>query len=95
MLILTEEIKTLIELRSQGIFPCASLKKMLKQHLENLDEQIEEMVRFRQELAERYEQVELFLSQIPPIEVANPDSGKICVLFNQDTEETDIEYCGS
>lgn len=51
------EIGQLIAIRAEGIPPCADLKKMLEQHLDELDQHIQEMVNLRQQLANRYQRI--------------------------------------
>ncbi len=78
-----EEIKTLIELRTKGILPCASLERMLKQHLDDLDQHIAEMIALRQELASRHQQIKSVLSNNHKINQKS-SSGKICSFIEQD-----------
>ncbi|MBF1989846.1 heavy metal-responsive transcriptional regulator [Fischerella thermalis] len=75
------EIKQLIDIRASGIIPCADLKVMVKQHLHDLERQIQEMQAFRQELAAWDEQIEALLpdSSTPPTEAIC--NGKICGLI--------------
>ena len=58
-----DEIKKLIDISAQGIPPCASLKAMVKQHLDELEYRIEEMVKFRHELANRYSKIEVLVEE--------------------------------
>ncbi len=76
-----DEIKQLIAIRIKGKPPCASLKAMVKQHLDDLDRQIEEMMSLRQELANRYEEISKLLpdGSTPPTEEIS--QGKICRLI--------------
>ena len=76
-----DEIKQLIAIRTQGTPPCASLKTMVKQHLDDLDRQIEEMISLRRELASRYEEIDRSLpnTSTPPTEEIC--RGKICGLI--------------
>ena len=78
-----EEIKTLIELRTKGILPCASLERMLTQHLDDLDQHIAEMIALRQELASRHQQIKSALSNTHKINQKS-SSGKICSFIEQD-----------
>lgn len=78
------EIKRLIEIRTEGTAPCADLKAMVKQHLDELDQHIQEMLALRQELAQRYEQIESFLSNPSDVSFKDSCSGKICQLIEQD-----------
>ena len=76
-----DEIKQLITIRTEGTPPCASLKTMVKQHLNDLDRKIEEMVSLRRELASRYEEIDKSLpdASTPPTEEIC--RGKICGLI--------------
>lgn len=76
-----DEIKQLITIRTEGTPPCASLKTMVKQHLNDLDCKIEEMVSLRRELASRYEEIDKSLpdASTPPTEEIC--RGKICGLI--------------
>ncbi|PSO70539.1 MAG: heavy metal-responsive transcriptional regulator [Cyanobacteria bacterium SW_10_48_33] len=80
-----DEIKQLIEVRTEGIPPCTSLQKMVKQHIHDLDQHIQEMLTFRQELARRYEQIDASLSDSKPTEESC--NGKICGLIEKDSED--------
>ena len=76
-----DEIKQLIAIRTERKPPCASLKKMVEQHLNNLDCQITEMMSLRQELASRYKDISKLLpndSTMPTEEICQ---GKICGLI--------------
>lgn len=53
-----EEIKTLIDIGGQGSMPCEEVKRLLKTRLQELDSRIQNMVVFRQELAQRYQEFE-------------------------------------
>jgi len=76
-----DEIKKLIDISASGIPPCASLKVMVKQHLDELDHRIQEMMAFRQALVTQYDQIEAFV----PDSVALPKhtlfNGRICGLI--------------
>lgn len=76
-----DEIKQLITIRTEGTPPCASLKTMVKQHLNDLDRKIEEMVSLRRELASRYEEIDKSFpdASTPPTEEIC--RGKICGLI--------------
>lgn len=74
-----DEIKKLIDISAEGVAPCASLKAMVKQHIDQLDHHIQEMMAWRQVLAGKYEQIEALL----PDSTAIPNHG----LFND-------EVCG-
>lgn len=81
------EIKRLIDLRQDGVPPCADLKTMLKQHLAELDQRIQDMLSLRQELTHRYECIEAAL----PASYEMPDegicNGRICGFIEQDIGE--------
>jgi DNA-binding transcriptional MerR regulator len=74
------EIKKLINIRTEGNPPCASLKVMVKQHLDELDQHIQEMIAFRKELASRYEKINTLLDSSAELAEA-PDSSRICGLI--------------
>lgn len=79
-----DQIKRLIDLRQDGVPPCADLKTMVKQHLAELDQHIQDMLSLRQELAHRYEHIEAALpdsSELPDEAICN---GKICGFIEQD-----------
>lgn len=79
------EIKTLIEIRVEGTPPCADLREMVKQHLDDLDRQIRDMLAFRKELMARYQQIEAVLSDSSaPLSEVTRDS-QICGLIEQDS----------
>ena len=76
-----DEIKQLITIRTQGTPPCASLKTMVEQHLDDLDRQIAEMISLRRELADRYEEIERSLSDASTSTTEEICRGKICGLI--------------
>ena len=76
-----DEIKQLITIRTQGTPPCASLKTMVEQHLDDLDRQIVEMISLRRELADRYEEIERSLSDASTSATEEICRGKICGLI--------------
>jgi DNA-binding transcriptional MerR regulator len=78
-----DEIKRLIEIRVGGVPPCASLKAMVKKHLDELDCHIQEMLQFRQELANRYEQIDTLLSDSPAAHSEANFNGRICGLIER------------
>lgn len=49
-----DEIKKLIDISAEGIPSCRSPKVMVKQHFDDLNRRIQQMIAFRQELASRY-----------------------------------------
>lgn len=76
-----DEIKQLIAIRTQGTPPCASLKTMVKQRLDDLNRQIEEMISLRQELASRYEEIDKSLPDVSTSPTEEICQGKICGLI--------------
>ena len=76
-----DEIKQLIAIRTKGTPPCASLKIMVKQHLDDLDCKIEEMMSLRRELASRYEEIDRLLSDSSTPTSEEIFRGKICGLI--------------
>jgi DNA-binding transcriptional MerR regulator len=76
-----DEIKQLIAIRTEGTPPCASLKTMVKQHLDDLDCQIEEMMSLRRELASRYEEIDQSLPDVSTLPTEEICQGKICGLI--------------
>ena len=76
-----DEIKQLITIRNQGTPPCASLKTMVEQHLDDLNRQITEMISLRRELADRYEEIEPSLSDASTSATKEICRGKICELI--------------
>ncbi|MCF6092799.1 MerR family transcriptional regulator [Microaerobacter geothermalis] len=67
-----EEIKEIIQLSDLGIEPCENLKGMVKKHLDELNQRIQEMIAFRDDLARRYEKLDM-LDSCP-----EAHAGKIC-----------------
>lgn len=82
-----DEIKKLIDISAQGIPPCASLKAMVKKHLDELDCHIQEMLAFRHELANRYEQIGALLSDSPATNTEASFNGRICGLIEREKED--------
>jgi DNA-binding transcriptional MerR regulator len=76
-----DEIKQLIAIRTEGTPPCASLKTMVKQHLDDLNRQIEEIMSLRQELASRYEEISKLLPNVSTLPTEEICQGKICGLI--------------
>ncbi|MBE9171527.1 MerR family DNA-binding protein [Pleurocapsales cyanobacterium LEGE 06147] len=87
-----EEIATLIEIRSEGIPPCANLKAMVKKHLDNLEQRIKEMLTFHQELSHRYEKIETALSDSSNIAIEELCQDKICGLIERDDKNETENY---
>ncbi len=81
-----DEIKKLIDISAQGNPPCASLKAMVKQHLDDLNCCIQEMVAFHQELASRYEQIDARIPDSSMVLPEAPCDSKICWLIEQENE---------
>lgn len=79
-----DEIKRLIEIRTEGVAPCADLETMVKQHLNKLDQHIQEMLALRQELAQRYERIESFLSNPSAASIEDSCNSRICQLIERD-----------
>lgn len=79
-----DEIKKLIDIRAEGIPPCASLKVMVKQHLDDLNRSIQEMIAFREELASRYEQIDALLPDSSTAPTKAIYDGKICGLIERE-----------
>ncbi len=76
-----DEIKKLLDIRAKGVLPCASLKTMVKQHLDELDQRIQEMVAFRQALANRFERIEALLPNSTVLPDKAAFNGRICGLI--------------
>lgn len=53
-----EEIKTLVDISGKRGMPCEEVKKLVKMHLQELDGRIQNMIAFRDELADRYRRIE-------------------------------------
>ncbi|MBI2830377.1 MAG: heavy metal-responsive transcriptional regulator [Chloroflexi bacterium] len=53
-----DEIKQLVDIRAGGTMPCEEVRRLIKTHLEELDIRVQKMIAFRDELAERYQQLE-------------------------------------
>ena len=81
-----DEIKQLIKIRVEGVPPCASLKAMVKKHLDELDYHIQEMLAFRQELANRYEQIDTLLSDSFAAHTEVNFNGRICGLIGREND---------
>lgn len=70
-----DEIKELIAIRAEGNPPCKHLKQLVQHHIDDLDRRIREMTAFRDELARRYER----------IQVPGPCDGRICRFIEQES----------
>lgn len=79
-----EEIVTLIKIRAEGVSPCANLKAMVKKHLDDLEQRIQEMLAFHQELSHRYEQIKTALSDSSAVATEKLCQDKICGLIERD-----------
>ena len=85
-----EEIKQILELSTKNIAPCKQVKTMLKQHLDDVDRRIQEMLEFRQELTNRYMQLDDLLSDSSTAPDPAVHNGKICSFIERFIEqETD------
>lgn len=82
-----DEIKKLIDISAKGVPPCVSLKLMVKQHFDDLDRRIQEMVAFRQELASRYEQIDALLPDASNTSSKTIYGGRICGLIERENNE--------
>lgn len=82
-----DEIKRLIQIRTEGVAPCTDLKTMVKQHLDELDQHIQEMLTLRREIAQRYERIESFLSNHLLTSVENNCNSRVCQLIEEDNEQ--------
>jgi len=89
-----DEIKKLIDIRAEGVLPCADLAIMVKQHLDELDRRIDEMFTFRQELNSRYEQIKALLSDPSPPPGEAICNGEICGLIECDRDVSQRENLG-
>lgn len=72
-----DEIKELIQIRTDGTAPCEHLKTLIKQHMDDLDKRIQQMVDFRNELAHRFQK----LQETQPDECSD---GTICKVIEQE-----------
>lgn len=73
-----EEIKQILELSTRSIAPCNQVKTILKQHLDDVNRRIQEMLEFRQELTSRYMQLDDLLSDSSSAPGSAVCNGKIC-----------------
>ena len=73
-----DEIKQILELSAKGIAPCQKVKALLKQHLDEVDRRIQEMIEFRQTLTGRYIQLENSLPNTSIELNSAAHGGKIC-----------------
>lgn len=81
-----DEIKKLLDIRAEGVPPCASLKAMVKQHLDELDCRIQEMVEFRQDLANRYLKINALLEDSSTTPNNAICDSRICWLIEQEND---------
>ncbi|MDX2212254.1 MAG: heavy metal-responsive transcriptional regulator [Oculatellaceae cyanobacterium bins.114] len=77
------EIEQLIEISTSGTPPCADLRRMVKQHLDELDQRIQEMQAFRRDLANRYEQIEISLADASAIHIETYCGRTVCGLIER------------
>lgn len=82
-----DEIKQLIDIRARGTAPCTSLQAMVKQHLDELDCHIQEMLALRSELASRYEQISASLADLAATRTETSFDGRICGLIEREKED--------
>ena len=59
---------------------------MVKKHLDELDYHIQEMLAFRQELANRYEQIDTLLSDSSAAHTEVNFNGRICGLIEREND---------
>jgi len=78
-----EEIKQILDLSVSGITPCHRVKNLLKQHLDEVDRRIQEMIAFRQELTHRYQQLNDLLSETSGAAAPAMPDGKVCGFIEQ------------
>lgn len=69
--------KELIQIRTDGTAPCEHLKTLMKQHIDELDKRIQQMIDFRNELAHRFQK----LQETQPDECSD---GTICKVIEQE-----------
>lgn len=79
-----DEIKSLIDLRSEGAIPCERLRELVKDHLDEVDRHIKELVQFRDELATRFERIDS--------SVAKPPTGRVCGFIEQEGQTIKARY---
>jgi len=87
-----QEIKQLITVRQNGTPPCGELKQMIQKQIAQLDQQLQELWEFREELKKKYEQMESAMaSPVPAGNIADNVEiseeicqGKICGLIEND-----------
>lgn len=81
-----DEVKKLIVIRAEGVPPCASLKAMVKRHLDELDCRIQEMVEFRQDLANRYSKIDALLEDLSTTPNNAIRDSRICWFIEQEND---------
>lgn len=79
-----EEIKEIINLRAGGIAPCEHVKEIVERHLNDLNQHIQEMTEFRDELASRFEKLKRSDSDI--------FTGTICGFIERESGSTRQEH---
>ncbi|MFB6275233.1 MAG: MerR family transcriptional regulator [Halothece sp.] len=79
-----EEIKQLITVRKNGTPPCQELKQMVQNHLFRVDQHLQELWEFREELKHKSEQVDRALNE--QVEISEEVcQGKICGLIENNS----------
>ena len=81
-----DEIKKLIDISAEGTPPCANLKLMVKQHLDDLNLRIQEMLEFRQDLTNRYSTINALLRDSTSIPNNALGRSRICELIEQEED---------
>ncbi len=79
-----EEIKQLITVREKGTPPCRELKQMIKSHIDQVDQHLQEMWDFREELNAKYQQMERLLTDEEGEVSEEICDGKICGIIEKD-----------
>lgn len=80
-----EEIKQLIAIRQTGEIPCRELKQMIQKHLTQLDRHLQQMQEFREELNQRYDQIDSLLADDQSVLSEEICQGKICGFIEHDS----------
>lgn len=81
-----DEIKQILELSAKGVAPCQKVKALLKQHLDEVDRRIQEMIKFRQTLTGRYIQLDDFAPDSSVALDPAAHGGKICGFIERDSD---------
>lgn len=69
-----DEIKTLVDIRAGGSLPCEEARRLIRMHLDELNSRIQKIIAFRDELAEKYQQ----------LETVGTASGAVCGLIERE-----------